>query len=210
MRYGQPAKDDRRRQLRAPCSETRGAPSTRFEQYAESGGNRGFYRDGWKLLTRHDVRAPYTNEEWQLFDVRADPTELDDVAEQFPDKVRELADAWEAAASENSVFPLPDGNMLRAARRPEEAMFEQPVRLLPGHADGGALPREPADRGALVRRRDRARPSPRCGRRAGGARRPGRRLLGVRGGRPSATGVQRVRRPEGARRADRCPPERTS
>ena len=176
------------------------APSTRFEQYAESGGNRGFYRDGWKLLTRHDVRAPYTNEEWQLFDVRADPTELDDVAEQFPDKVRELADAWEAAASENSVFPLTGRE--HAARRASTGGGDVRAARAPAarHADGGALPREPADRGALVRRLDRARPSPRCGRRARGARRPGRRLLGVRGGRPRASGVQRVRRPEGARR----------
>jgi arylsulfatase A-like enzyme len=130
-RQGREAKDIDGSSFRSVLEDAQATP-TRFEQYAESGGNRSFYRDGWKLLTRHDVRAPYTDEEWQLFDVHADPTELDDLAEEFPDKVRELADAWEAAAAANSVFPLPDGNMLRAARRPEEALFEQPVRLLPG------------------------------------------------------------------------------
>jgi arylsulfatase A-like enzyme len=108
------------------------ALETRFEQYAESGGNRGFYRDGWKLLTRHEAGTPYDDQEWQLYDVRRDPTEIENVADEFPDKVRELAEAWEAAATTNLVFPLPDASMLRARRRPDEVLLEQPVRLLPG------------------------------------------------------------------------------
>jgi arylsulfatase len=106
------------------------APSTRFEQYSEARGNRGFYRDGWKLLTLHGPGTPYAEQEWQLFDVRTDPTETTNVAEDFPDKVRELAAAWETAAWANTVFPLPD----RAPRRhrPEDDEMSQPVRLLPG------------------------------------------------------------------------------
>jgi len=106
------------------------APSSRFEQYAECGGNRGFYRDGWKLLTRHERGTPYSDQEWQLFDVRSDPTEITNVAADFPDKLRELADAWEAAAWANTVFPLPDPAGRRP--RPEEAGQDEPVRLLPG------------------------------------------------------------------------------
>jgi arylsulfatase len=108
------------------------AADTHHEQYAEHGGNRGFYRDGWKLLTRHPAGTPYSDQEWQLFDVRADPTEVDNVAARYPDKVRELADAWETAARANAVFPLPDASSAGARRRPEEADLEQPVKLLPG------------------------------------------------------------------------------
>jgi arylsulfatase A-like enzyme len=106
--------------------------STHFEQYAESGGNRGFYRDGWKLLTRHDAGASYDDREWQLYDVRRDPTEIYNLALELPDKLRELAAAWEAAAWANAVFPLPDVATGQARRRPAEAAFEQPVRLLLG------------------------------------------------------------------------------
>ncbi len=109
---------------------TRASPHV--EQYAECGGNRGFYRDGWKLLTRHSAGSPYSDQEWQLFDVRADPTELDDVAAEHPDKVRELAEAWEKAAWANTVFPLSDTSGSAAQRRPEEVEWEQPLRLLPG------------------------------------------------------------------------------
>jgi arylsulfatase len=108
------------------------AESPHVEQYAECGGNRGFYRNGWKLLSRHAAGTPYSDQEWQLFDVRADPTELDNVAADYPDKVREMADAWEKAAWANTVFPLPDTSGAAARRRPEEVEWEQPLRLLPG------------------------------------------------------------------------------
>ncbi|HUZ77120.1 MAG TPA: arylsulfatase [Chloroflexota bacterium] len=128
-RYGRPAKGIDGLSFASVLRDGE-APSTRYEQYAESGGNRGFYRDGWKLLTRHERGTPYEDQEWQLFDLRADPTEIDDVAARFPEKVRELADAWEAAAWANTVFPLPDTSSRQ--RRPEIAELEQPLRLLPG------------------------------------------------------------------------------
>jgi arylsulfatase A-like enzyme len=108
------------------------AQSAHVEQYAESGGNRGFYRDGWKLITRHERGAAYDDQEWQLFNVRTDPTEIDNVAAEFPDKVRELGAAWEAAAWANAVFPLQDSSALNRRRRPEDAEHEQPVRILAG------------------------------------------------------------------------------
>src|SRR5262249_20985363 len=94
----------------APVLHSADAPGTHFEPYAEQGGSRGFYRDGWKLLTLHRRGAPYDDREWQLFDVRKDPTETVNVAAEFPEKVQELAAAWEAAAWANTVFPLDDGS----------------------------------------------------------------------------------------------------
>ncbi len=128
-RHGRAAKSIDGVSFRAVLDDA-AAPDTHMEQYAECGGNRGFYRDGWKLLTRHQAGTAYSDQEWQLFDVRSDPTEIDNVAADFPDKVRELAAAWEAAAWANAVFPLPDASPIR--RRPEEAQLEQPLRLLPG------------------------------------------------------------------------------
>jgi hypothetical protein len=111
----------------------RDAPSTHLEQYAEFGGHRGFYRDGWKAVTLHRPGTPFDEAEWQLYDVRTDPTELNDLADQEPERLRELADAWEHAAWANTVFPLGDGALLERTRRPEEAAtLAVPVRLLPG------------------------------------------------------------------------------
>jgi arylsulfatase len=107
--------------------------STHPEQYSECFGNRSFYRDGWKLVALHQRGAPYDDAEWELYDLAADPTEVLDLAAQRPDKVRELADAWELAAADNQVFPLDDGTgLLQVLRRPDDARFHEEVRLLAG------------------------------------------------------------------------------
>ncbi|MCX4092269.1 arylsulfatase [Nocardia sp. alder85J] len=107
------------------------ARSRHTEQYSEITGHRGFYRDGWKLLALHDPRRDVDDPRWQLFDVRADPTELHDLSQRYPEKVAELAAAWDDAAWHNTVFPLITREDL-ARRRPAEARWSQPLRLLPG------------------------------------------------------------------------------
>ncbi|MFB7875787.1 arylsulfatase [Nocardia sp. NPDC056064] len=130
VRNGLPAKDfdgvSAADLLRDPA-----APTRHTEQYSEMTGHRGFYRDGWKLLSLHEADADIDAPHWQLFDVRADPTELHDLSARYPEKAAELAAAWDESAWANTVFPL----LTRAdlfRRRPEEARFAAPVRLLPG------------------------------------------------------------------------------
>ncbi|MEV0077968.1 arylsulfatase [Nocardia neocaledoniensis] len=130
VRNGLPAKDfdgvSAAALLRDPA-----APTAHTEQYSEMTGHRGYYRDGWKLLSLHERDADIDAPNWQLFDVRADPTELHDLSERYPEKAAELAAAWDESAWANTVFPL----LTRAdlfRRRPEEARFAAPVRLLPG------------------------------------------------------------------------------
>lgn len=106
------------------------APSTHHEQYAEFGGNRGFYRDGWKILTNHEPGTPFDDGEWELYEVRNDPNELHNVAGSEPALLKELAEAWESAAWHNTVFPLGAGAV--PGRRPAEAELSRPVRILPG------------------------------------------------------------------------------
>ncbi len=107
--------------------------STHREQYSECFGNRSFYRDGWKLVALHQRGAPYQDGEWELYDIGSDPTEVVDLAGERPDKVTELAEAWEAVAWDNQVFPLDDGTgLLQLLRRPDDEAFHRDVRLLPG------------------------------------------------------------------------------
>ena len=108
-------------------------PGVRFEQYTEWNGNRGMYRNGWKALTLHRPGAPFEPGEWQLYDTRVDPTEIDDVAASHPDLLHELADAWEREAWRNTVFPLEDASgILTHVHRPATDAFADPVRLFPG------------------------------------------------------------------------------
>ncbi|MGA2825695.1 MAG: arylsulfatase [Streptosporangiaceae bacterium] len=110
-----------------------GRPSDHTEQYVEFGGNRAFYRDGWKLVSLHTPGAPYDDGEWQLYDIRSDPTERIDRAAEHPEIVTELAAGWEEAAWVNDVFPLDDGTgYLTVIRRPDEDALRRPVVLLAG------------------------------------------------------------------------------
>ena len=65
----------------------------------EHEGNRAV-RDGrWKLVAKE-------NQPWELYDMQADRTELNDLAGEMPEKVTELAEAWQAYAARADVLPL--------------------------------------------------------------------------------------------------------
>ncbi|MCU1490392.1 MAG: putative arylsulfatase [Acidimicrobiaceae bacterium] len=107
--------------------------SSHVEQYSEFNGNRSFYRDGWKLVTLHGPGTAYDDQEWELYDVRSDPTERIDLAAEHPERVKELAAAWEQAAWDNQVFPMNDFSGYHGVvRRPHENLLEQPVTILAG------------------------------------------------------------------------------
>jgi arylsulfatase A-like enzyme len=109
------------------------ATTAHTEQYYECVGHRAFHRDGWHAVTFHPTSVPFSQDQWQLFDARADVNELHDVADQHPDRVAELVDAWEEAAWRNQVFPLDEGTGLsKLLVPPFAAAADAPVRILPG------------------------------------------------------------------------------
>lgn len=109
------------------------APSRHTEQYYEMWGHRGFYRDGWEIVTVHQPWQAFGDHEWELYHLAEDPTECHDRASERPDKVAELAAAWEEAAWENQVYPLEDGTMLKhIVRPPETSDLDGPVTIVAG------------------------------------------------------------------------------
>ena len=101
------------------------------EQYFEMSGHRGYYRDGWEIVTRHAPLTDFGDDEWELYDLRADPSEVRNLAADHPERVAEMSAAWEVAARENQVYPLDEGSRLRYVTRPPfEEPFQAPVRLL--------------------------------------------------------------------------------
>lgn len=130
---GVPAGDDLDGSSFAAAITAGAAQSTHLEQYSECFGNRSYYRDGWKLVALHQRGSPYDDTEWELYDLGSDPTEVRDRSAELPDKVQELSEAWQHAATDNQVFPLDDGTgLLQLLRRPDDAAMHHEVRLLPG------------------------------------------------------------------------------
>ncbi len=109
------------------------APSRHTEQYYEMWGHRGYYRDGWEAVTVHQPWQPFGLHEWELYNLIDDPTECVDLAAENPEKVAELAAAWDDAAWANQVYPLEDGTMLKhIVRPPEVADLDAPVTITMG------------------------------------------------------------------------------
>ena len=109
------------------------ATSTHPEQYYEQMGHRGMYRDGWSAVVCRKPRTPFSDEVWELHDLEEDPTESRNLADEHPEKVAELVDAWERAAWANQVFPLDEGNNVKNLLRPPwNAETEAEARFLPG------------------------------------------------------------------------------
>jgi arylsulfatase len=109
------------------------APHDRGGQYLEMAGNRGYYDGEWEIVTRHEPLTDFGDHEWELYHLATDRTELHDLAAERPEKVAELAAAWEAAAQANQVYPLDEGSRLRyVVRPPYDEALQEPVRIVAG------------------------------------------------------------------------------
>ncbi|GAA3773038.1 arylsulfatase [Microbacterium kribbense] len=130
-RYGVPARDTDGIPFTPILREPHHA-GVHHSQYWENNGRRGMLSGRWKLLTGHDTGDTISDDQWELYDIRADPTETQDLATFQPDLVRELADQWRSSAWNNTVFPLNDDNSLYRQRPSTEEMLAAPLTILPG------------------------------------------------------------------------------
>ena len=99
------------------------APTRHSTQYFEMLGNRAIYHDGWVACTTPATlpwelsSAPppdvITGYKWELYHVREDPTQADDLAAQMPDKLKELQDLFYAEAKKHDVLPLDNSTLAR-------------------------------------------------------------------------------------------------
>jgi len=64
-------------------------------------GHRAVRGRRWKLV----CKGPYAK--WELYDMLADRTELNDLADQQPDRVRQMVTSWDAWAKRARVKPWP-------------------------------------------------------------------------------------------------------
>jgi arylsulfatase len=88
------------------------APTPRETQYYEMVGTRGIWHKGWKAATVHGPMPSnighYAQDQWQLFHTDEDRAEAIDLAQENPQKLKEMIDLWEEEATKYNVFPLTD------------------------------------------------------------------------------------------------------
>ena len=87
------------------------APTTKKRQYYAMLGTRGIWQDGWKAAALH---APisgvghFDQDSWELYHVDEDRSESKNLADEHPEKLKALIDAWFEEADKNFVLPLDD------------------------------------------------------------------------------------------------------
>lgn len=79
----------------------------------EHEGNRAVREGKWKLVAKED-------KPWELYDMDADRTEMHDLSQKDPDRVREMSAKWDAYAAKSNVLPL-------GAWRAEPGKTQKPV-----------------------------------------------------------------------------------
>ena len=89
------------------------APDVRTLQYFEMLGSRGIYRDGWWAGVRN--RLPWNPTRlfegldeypWELYDLTKDYSQAENLAAKYPEKLKEMQDAFDVEARRNQVYPL--------------------------------------------------------------------------------------------------------
>ncbi|MDE0136000.1 MAG: arylsulfatase [Acidimicrobiaceae bacterium] len=103
-----------------------GAPATNTLQYFEQSGSRALVveQDGvcWKAVTRHIKGESFDDDRWELYELSADLSECNDLAETRPDKLDEMIGLWWAEAERHGVLPLDDRMIeLFVARRDDHS-----------------------------------------------------------------------------------------
>ena len=99
------------------------APTRHTTQYFEMLGNRAIYHEGWVAATT-PATIPWelssktppdviTGYNWELYNVKEDPTQYDDLAAKMPDKLKELQALFYSEAKKYNVLPLDNTTLAR-------------------------------------------------------------------------------------------------
>ena len=100
------------------------APEVKKTQYFDNNGSRGIYHDGWYACTFGPL-VPWlpgapglanwdaNKDQWELYNLSADFSQANDLAEKEPQRLAELQRVFDAQAKENKVYPLGAGIWLR-------------------------------------------------------------------------------------------------
>ena len=97
------------------------APTTHHTQFYAMLGSRAVWHDGWKAVTNHPTLSGwghFNDDEWELYHTDIDRSELHNLADDEPAKLRELVNLWFSEAGRNNAFPLDDRSAMEIVMTP--------------------------------------------------------------------------------------------
>jgi arylsulfatase len=81
-------------------------------------GNRAIRVGDWKLVSAH---GPPTNDAWELYNLKTDRAEMNNLASAMPEKVKELADLWQKTEDEFRRQAGPPDPSSKAAKKAKKS-----------------------------------------------------------------------------------------
>jgi len=97
------------------------AESVRKTQYFEIAGQRAIYHNGWRAISNHTQGEPFEDDKWELYHVEEDFSEMNDLAKEEPEKLKELKELWDKEAEKYNVFPMTDLFLEAFPNTPEDS-----------------------------------------------------------------------------------------
>lgn len=98
------------------------APTQKRVQYYAMLGTRGIWQDGWKAVAVHGPIADlghFDQDEWELYNVADDRSESQNIAQENPEKLKNMIELWFNEAGKYDVLPLDD-------RTPDQILANTP------------------------------------------------------------------------------------
>lgn len=83
----------------------------------EHEGNRALRVGNWKLVAKGDRRDRQQPVEWELYDIAKDRIESQNLAKSLPEKVQQLSEIWQREAVRTKVYPCPQPEKKKQAKR---------------------------------------------------------------------------------------------
>lgn len=99
-------------------------PTQRDRQYYELQGNRGYISGDWKIVSLQPPAPTMNLDNWMLFDIANDPTEIHDLAASQPQVLQRLIAEFEAEATANYVYPIDNRDDRRAITLPPHELAD--------------------------------------------------------------------------------------
>ena len=103
------------------------APTRRPTQFYSMLGSRGIWHEGWKAVTTHPTLSGwghFNDDAWELYHTEVDRSEIHNLANEHPGKVREMVNLWFAEAGANSAFPLDDRSAVEILNTPRPQLIK--------------------------------------------------------------------------------------
>ena len=88
-------------------------PVNREFIFWEHEGNRALRMGKWKLVSKTKIQKKFTPADenlWELYDMDEDPSEMNNLALKYPEKIKTMATLWEKEANRTMAKPWPWGS----------------------------------------------------------------------------------------------------